>query len=109
LWIRARDNRAEYFKSELTSSAAANKSEIVEFCNLIFHYCGAISQLSVEVFVVTTHYCDWGAVEDITERHYFEGYGKGFVGAPMLRQYGTDLWQLNHYNYLNVAGWDNDI
>jgi hypothetical protein len=26
----------------------------------------------------------------------------------MLRQYGTDLWQLNHYNYLNVAGWDRD-
>lgn len=53
-------------KFSLTSPTSSDKSQIIEFCNLILHNCRTVSQLRAIIFIVTSSNCHHCAVVNVT-------------------------------------------
>ena len=69
--------------STLTSSAATNKSQIVEAGDLIFHYGGSVAEFSCKILVVTRSNRDKNPIWNIAECYNFEGDRQSLVTSPM--------------------------
>jgi len=87
--LRAAAEPKDSTRLKLTSSAASDEAEVVEFGHLVLHDGRAVPQLGAVVLVVAGADGDQGAVEDVAEGHHLEGDGQSLVGAPVRRQHGA--------------------
>lgn len=76
---------SQILHSFLTSAAAADESQVIEFRHLVLHDSRAVPQLRTVILVVTSTHGDHSTIAHVTEGYYFEGYRQRLVGAPMRR------------------------
>lgn len=70
----------------LSSAAASNESQIVEFGHLVLHHGLVVAHLPAVVLIVAGLDCDDGAVLNVVQGDHFEGAREALVAAPVIGQ-----------------------
>lgn len=84
----------------LTTTAASNEAQIIEFGHLIFHDSRTISQLGTIILVVPGFHRDHRPVANVAQADHLERNRQRFVRSPMRRQHGAHKQRATGANQL---------